>query len=58
MQFQLHIILSALENEQNLVKILFFIPRITYVANNLGFSSILIFWGWGNLVPPNMSVNN
>ena len=28
-----------------------------YIANNLGFSSILIFWGWVNSVLPNLSVN-
>ena len=37
--------------------VLILFSGIAYIANNLGFSSILIFWGWGNSLPPNLSVN-
>ena len=59
MHFLLHIILSALDNIQKLGIVLILFSGIKYIANNLGFSSILIFGGGGlgNLMPPNLSVN-
>ena len=45
MHFLLHIILSALDNIQKLGIVLILLDRIPYIANNLGFSSILIFGG-------------
>ena len=45
MHFLLHIFLSALDNVQKLGKVLILLYRIPYIANNLGFSSILIFGG-------------
>ena len=45
MHFQLHIILFALDNIQNLGIVLILYSRIAYILNSLGFSSILIFGG-------------
>ena len=45
--FLLHIILSALDNIQKLGIVLILLSRIAYIANYLGFSSILIFVGVG-----------
>ena len=45
MHFLLHIISSAFDNIQKLGIVLILLYRIPYIANNLGFSSILIFGG-------------
>ena len=45
MHFLLPIILSSLDNIQKLCIVLILLYRIPYIANNLGFSSILIFGG-------------
>ena len=57
---QYHIILPALDNIQKTCIALIFISRdCIYIANNLGFSLILIYigGGGGNSMPPNLSVN-
>ena len=56
MHFLLHIILSALDNIQKLDVVLILFSEIAYIANNLGFSSILIIGGRGNSMAPNLSM--
>ena len=43
--FVLHIILSALDNIRKTCIVLILFSGMAYIANNLGFSSILIFGG-------------
>ena len=58
MHFLLDIILSALDKIQKLGIVLILLYRIPYFAKILGFSSIYIFGGRGNLMAHYLSVGS